>query len=86
MLFGFCLSGSADSNPMKAAEKPRTGKRLASFNSMSNDSHRRNFAVLIVEDEPLLRMGACALIEGAGFKVYEAQSADEAVQLLEAKR
>ena len=31
-------------------------------------------AVLIVEDEPLIRMGAVYLVEGAGFTVYEAGS------------
>jgi len=40
-------------------------------------------AVLIVEDEPLIRMGAVSLIEDAGFKVYEAGCADEAIQILE---
>ena len=40
-------------------------------------------AVLIVEDEPLIRMGAVTLIEDAGFEVYEAGSADAAIALLE---
>jgi CheY-like chemotaxis protein len=40
---------------------------------------RPSAAVLIVEDEPLIRMGAVALIEDAGFEVYEAGSADAAV-------
>jgi CheY-like chemotaxis protein len=40
-------------------------------------------AVLIVEDEPLIRMGAVSLIEDAGFEVYEAASADAAIALLE---
>ena len=40
-------------------------------------------AVLIVEDEPLIRTGAVYLIEDAGFKVYEAGSADAAIALLE---
>jgi CheY-like chemotaxis protein len=40
-------------------------------------------AVLIVEDEPLIRMGAVTLIEDAGFEVYEAGSTDAAIALLE---
>jgi two-component system, response regulator PdtaR len=44
---------------------------------------RPSAAVLIVEDEPLIRMGAVYLIEDAGFKVYEAGSADAAIALLE---
>jgi CheY-like chemotaxis protein len=44
---------------------------------------RPSAAVLIVEDEPLIRMGAVYLIEDAGFEVYEAGSADAAIALLE---
>jgi CheY-like chemotaxis protein len=39
--------------------------------------------VLIVEDEFLLRMDAADFLEEAGFKVYEASNADEAIALLE---
>src|ERR1700677_3693468 len=44
---------------------------------------RPSAAVLIVEDEPLIRMGTVYFIEDAGFKVYEAGSADAAIALLE---
>ena len=44
---------------------------------------RPSVAVLIVEDEPLIRMGTVYLIEDAGFEVYEAGSADAAIALLE---
>ena len=40
-------------------------------------------AVLIVEDEPLIRIGAVHIIEDAGFEVIEAASADEAIRVLE---
>jgi two-component system, response regulator PdtaR len=40
-------------------------------------------AVLIVEDEFLLRMDAASFIEDAGFAVYEASNADEAIRVLE---
>lgn len=39
--------------------------------------------VLVVEDEPLLRLDAIDLIEEAGFEVVEATNADQALRLLE---
>lgn len=39
--------------------------------------------VLIVEDEPLLRMLAADQLDDAGFETIEAASADEAVEILE---
>lgn len=39
--------------------------------------------VLVVEDEPLLRIHAVTLIEEAGFETLAAGSADEAIALLE---
>jgi CheY-like chemotaxis protein len=39
--------------------------------------------VLIVEDEFLLRLDAADFFGDAGFKVYEASNADEAIALLE---
>jgi CheY-like chemotaxis protein len=42
--------------------------------------------VLIVEDEFLLRMHAADLIAAAGFEVVEAANADEAIDILEARR
>ncbi len=44
-----------------------------------------NFAILVVEDEPLLRMLAVDLVEDAGFVVCEAGDADEAVRILETR-
>jgi CheY-like chemotaxis protein len=41
--------------------------------------------VLIVEDEPLLRMLAIEVVEEAGFVVLEAGDADEAIALLESR-
>jgi CheY-like chemotaxis protein len=39
--------------------------------------------ILIVEDEPLVRMLAVDLIEDAGFEAIEASDADEAIVILE---
>lgn len=40
-------------------------------------------AVLVVDDEPLLRMDLAATLEDAGFKVFEASNADRAIELLD---
>jgi CheY-like chemotaxis protein len=42
-----------------------------------------NMVVLVVEDEPVLRMMAGDLAEDAGFQVEEAANADEALAILE---
>jgi CheY-like chemotaxis protein len=42
--------------------------------------------VLIVEDEFLLRVDAADMIEAAGFEVVEAGNADQAIEILEARR
>jgi two-component system, response regulator PdtaR len=41
--------------------------------------------VLVVEDEPLLRMLAVEAVEAAGFVAIEARDADEAVAVLESR-
>jgi len=41
--------------------------------------------VLVVEDDPLIRIGAVEMIETAGFDVVEAANADEAMEILEAQ-
>lgn len=41
--------------------------------------------ILVVEDEPLLRMFATDMVEDAGFQVVEAANATEAVTILEAR-
>jgi CheY-like chemotaxis protein len=41
--------------------------------------------VLVVEDEPLVRMFLTDFLDEAGFKVFEAVSADEAISMLQAR-
>jgi two-component system, response regulator PdtaR len=41
--------------------------------------------VLIVEDEPLLRINGAEIVAEAGFEVVEAGNADEAIAILEAR-
>jgi two-component system, response regulator PdtaR len=40
-------------------------------------------AILIVEDEPFVRLGSARTIADAGFEVIEAANADEAIRILE---
>ena len=40
--------------------------------------------IMVVEDEPLIRLGLASTIEDAGYEVVEAASADEAIRKLEA--
>ena len=46
---------------------------------------RGNRIILVVEDTPLIRLGAVELLLEAGFEVLEAESADEAILILEAR-
>jgi DNA-binding NtrC family response regulator len=41
--------------------------------------------ILIVDDEPLLRMAGVAMVEDAGWEAIEAGGADEALQILESR-
>lgn len=44
---------------------------------------RLSRTVLVVEDEPLILMAACDIVESAGFTVKDAVNADRALQILE---
>lgn len=50
---------------------------------MARSSEPSLFAVLVVDDEPLLLMDAVDLIEDAGFTAYGASNADVAIRILE---
>jgi CheY-like chemotaxis protein len=50
---------------------------------MTSAIENRLRAVLIVEDEPLLRLHVVDIVEEAGFVAIEAKSADEAIAILE---
>ena len=45
----------------------------------------RKTVVLVVEDNPLIRMYAVDLVVAAGFEALEAGDADEAIRILEAR-
>ncbi|MEN3148202.1 response regulator [Neorhizobium sp. IRAMC:178] len=52
---------------------------------MEQSASLKKQAVLVVEDEPLLRLMAMDLVEDAGFEAIEAADADEAVRILEGR-
>jgi CheY-like chemotaxis protein len=52
---------------------------------MFSESSAQSAVVLVVEDEPLLRMAAVSFLEDAGFEVIEAADADEAIKFLESR-
>jgi two-component system, response regulator PdtaR len=52
---------------------------------MSTPAGKALPVVLVVEDEPLLRMLAVEVVEEAGFLAIEARDADEAMVLLESR-
>jgi len=62
----------ATQDPAKTAQHPATA-----------EEPRKLPAVLVVEDEPLIRMDVVDVIEDAGFKTYEAGCADTAIVLME---
>jgi two-component system, response regulator PdtaR len=39
--------------------------------------------ILVVEDEPIIRLGIVAMVEEAGFSAVEASNADQAIQVIE---
>jgi two-component system, response regulator PdtaR len=43
----------------------------------------QSVAVLVVEDEHLIRMDTASFLEAAGFAVYEADNAADAIRILE---
>lgn len=49
---------------------------------MQNSAHAK-YAVLIVEDDPFVRLEAASMAEDAGFIAYQASNADDAILLLE---
>jgi CheY-like chemotaxis protein len=48
-------------------------------------SNNSKTVVLVVEDEPVLRMTVADLVEDAGFDVVEAANAKQAIQVLESR-
>lgn len=47
--------------------------------------HNGKPVVLVVEDSPIIRMGAVDLVISAGYEALEARDADEAIRILESR-
>src|ERR1700710_2900506 len=52
---------------------------------MTSSEAGRPFAVLVVEDDAILRLHALDIVEEAGFTAIEAKNADEAIAILETR-
>jgi len=52
---------------------------------MPSSEAGRPFAVLVVEDDAILRLHALDIVEEAGFTAIEAKNADEAIAILESR-
>lgn len=60
------------------------GNAIASTGQIENANRRHT--VLVVDDEPILRLDAVDILENAGFDTLEAANADEALALLKNNR
>jgi CheY-like chemotaxis protein len=56
------------------------------FGSLFPDQKERTPAILVVEDEILLRMAVSDYLQECGFKIYEAGTASEAIEMIESGR
>jgi CheY-like chemotaxis protein len=66
---------------------PPAANYLPAFElAVMKEASRPAPAVLVVEDDPMIRIDAVMLVEEAGFRVYEAADADEAISLLEQRQ
>lgn len=64
----------------------RGGSRERIEISMGDLDHSRRVLVLVVEDEPIVRMDLAASLDHAGFDVIEATDAHDAIAMLAAER
>ena len=54
---------------------------LARYSALGVEA--RSMKILVVEDEPLIRIGLASLVEEAGYEALEAGGADEAIRIIE---
>ncbi|MAC11677.1 response regulator [Novosphingopyxis iocasae] len=52
---------------------------------MTSFDPSRSVLILVVEDDPLQRLGMIDLVEDAGFQAIEARDADQAIEILESR-
>lgn len=61
----------------------KSKKRRAYPHDMGQSKPLKRWPVLVVEDEPILRLDAISMVEDAGFEAVEALSSADAIRLLE---
>jgi len=74
---------------MNVVKMPRQKLSLQSLEPTPDGGGIRNNSVarivLVVEDHPIIRMGAVQLVEEAGYQAVEVETADDAIVVLEAR-
>ena len=75
------LQAVAERDLMEQTRASRDGAEVLARNEADARKANRRHRVLIVEDEPILRLDAIDILKGAGFDTLEAASADEALVL-----
>ena len=73
----------AKARRLSNAERHRSG--VATVAGRSEGTNHIPHIVLVVEDHPLIRMGAMQLIDEAGYEGVEAANAEEAIAIMEAR-
>jgi two-component system, response regulator PdtaR len=64
--------------------KPTIGDKYKGFKMEPAADHQPSIKVLVVDDEPLILMNTADMIAEAGYQVFEARNADEAIRILDA--
>ncbi|MER0238589.1 response regulator [Fulvimarina sp. MAC8] len=74
----------SDAVQTQVCDRDATFLRHARYSAMTQHpcSSKSMIEVLVVEDDPLLRMDAIDIVEDAGYRAHEAANADEAMELL----
>lgn len=76
----------AERDLMEKTRASKDGAEVLARNGADTRDANRRHRVLIVEDEPILRLDAIDILKDAGFDTLEAANADEALVLLEKNR
>lgn len=73
--------------PIILAIQGQSGARFPPDKRTRDDvaGETRPAKILIVEDEPLIRIGIVIMLERSGFEAIEADTADEAIKIIEAR-
>ncbi len=80
------LQAVAERDLMEQTRASHDGAEILARNQADARETNRRHRVLIVEDEPILRLDAIDVLKGAGFDTLEATNADEALVLFKQNR